>query len=551
MPMVEVSLPDLERLVGIKLSEKDIVNSLEMMKGEIEELTEDALVFEASHDRPDLFSAEGLGRAISYIMEVRKPRKYRVAPPTTFLDISQAPKYRPYAYLAIVRNVELDDEGVKQLFQLQEKLHSAYCGDRSLVSIGLYDLDKIVPPIRYLEVEESTFIPLGESKEMTLKEILEHTDKGFRYKHLVKEGGYPLLTDSRGEVLSFPPIINSEMNKVTEETRNILIDVTGTEPNLMMKVLNVVTTSVAERGNNVIIEAVEIRGGEAPHNVAPDLEGEEVSVAHDSIQKLLGYSLNRVSVQNILQKMGYVARVEDDFYEVWIPPYRIDVHGEVDVVEDIAIGYGYSNIPLSRTPPSPTLGFNHPIERFSSLLRDFMVGMGLQEVLNFMLIDEDVLNMFSGGKHVKLVNPKMKQYSALRNSIIPSLLISAVINYEKVSTLEIFEVGDVVQLDNGVPTTERMVGFLLMGDKYTLTDGLVIAKTLTQALGGTYRAEGAEIPGFIKGRTAKIYVNDIAVGHVGELDPALTTELGVMKPVIAGEISLNLLRKVLLGFSSQ
>ena len=108
-----------------------------------------------------------------------------------------------------------------------------------------------------------------------------------------------------------------------------------------------------------------------------------------------------------------------------------------------------------------------------------------------------------------------------------------------------------MQHDNDVPTTERRVGFLLMGDKYTLTDGLVIAKTLTQALGGTYRAEGAEIPGYIKGRTAKIYVNDMAVGHVGELDPALTTELGVRKPVIAGEISLNLLRKVLLGFSSQ
>jgi phenylalanyl-tRNA synthetase beta subunit (EC 6.1.1.20) len=257
MPTIKVSLSDISSIAGVELTLDKLREVIEVLKGEVEEVEGGYVSIELNYDRPDLFSAEGLGRAIGVYLGSRGLPRYSVNGPATRLDLSKAPSYRPYAYMAIVRNVELSDEAIRQLFQLQEVLHRDYGGDRRLVSIGLYDLDTLKPPFGYIAVKEATYRPLDYREEMTLTEVLEATEKGRAYSSLVKPGEYPLLVDSEGRVLSFPPILNSEDTKVTESTRNILIDVTGVEPELMKRVLNVMVTSVAERSRNPVIESVE------------------------------------------------------------------------------------------------------------------------------------------------------------------------------------------------------------------------------------------------------------------------------------------------------
>lgn len=547
MPIVEVSIPDLERLSRTALSHEKILEILELMKGEVEELEGDKLVFEASHDRPDLFSAEGLGRSIGLITGSRKPHKYNVDAPGTFLDVSEAPAYRPYAFLAIVKNLELDDESLKQLFQLQEKLHITYCKDRELVSIGLYDLDKLKPPFRYVAVKDASYVPLGYAEEMTLEEILKNTDKGREYAHLVRRGNYPLLTDSEGQILSFPPILNAEYNKVTEETRNVVIDVTGTEPYLMLRVLNIVVTSVAERSTSPVIESVRIIGTREDTQIeeTPQLLGKEITVSRHEIRRVLGFDIEIDEVTRILERMGFIASASGDEINVWIPPYRVDVHGVPDIVEDIAIGFGYNRIETYAPPPTH-FGLKHPVERFSDVIRDVMSGLGMQEVVNFMMTDSEVLELVTDSKYVNVLNPKMKTYSAIRNSMLPSLLLAAKVNYERVNTLEIFEVGDVVEVrDTGEAESVRKVGFLLMGDGYTLTDGLVVVKSLIVTLGAEFATSKTSSKAYIEARAANVMANGIKVGEVGEVHPSILVSLGIRKPVVAGEIYLGRLREAL------
>ncbi len=549
MPIVEVSIPDLERISRTALTHEKILEIMELMKGEIEELEGEKLVFEASHDRPDLFSAEGLGRSIGLITGSRRPHKYRVVKSGTFLDVSDAPAYRPYAFLAIVRNLELDDESLKQLFQLQEKLHITYCKNRELVSIGIYDLDKLKPPFRYAAVKEASYVPLGYAEEMTLDEILKNTDKGREYAHLVHKGNYPLLTDSEGQILSFPPILNAEHNKVTEETRNVVIDVTGTEPYLMLKVLNIVVTSVVERSTNPVIESVMIKGSREDTQIkeTPQLIGKEITVGTHDIRGLLGFDIGVSEAARILEKMGYIANASGDEINVWIPPYRVDVHGVPDVVEDIAIGFGYNKIETFAPPPTH-FGLKHPIERFSDVVRDIMSGLGMQEVVNFMMTDYEVLDLVTDDKYVSVLNPKMKTYSAIRNSMLPSLLLAARVNYERVNTLEIFEVGDVVEVRNsGEAESIRKVGFLLMGDGYTLTDGLVAVKSLILTLGAEFSTSKTSSKAYIEARAANVIANGAEVGEVGEVHPSILVSLGIKKPVVAGEIYLDRLREALLN----
>ncbi len=543
MPIVEVSLTDLQRLAMKSINSEDLLKALELMKGEVEEVSGDSIVFEASHDRPDLFSAEGLGRALRYLLEVEEPPSTPpVSDDVAELRIVNPPEYRPYAYISIVKGVRLDDEAIRQLFQLQEKLHATYCRDRALVSIGLYDLDKVKPPIVYTSVSEGRYVPLGYSEEMSLKEILEKTEKGVKYAHLVKEGEYPLLTDSEGQVLSFPPILNAEWNKVTPETKNVIIDVTGTEPHLMMRVLNVVTYAVLERsyGRGLIVRARIVGGApDNPYPVTPYLEGKSFSVHVDDVESLLGLRVSVEDMPALLKRMGYaITSATADGVKVWVPPYRVDVHGVVDIVEDLAISYGYNDLPTETLPPTHFSG-RSSIERLTMVARDLMVGLGFDEVVNFMLIDPDILRLVTDDPFITVANPKMKTYSALRNCMLASILITGKVNSERMGEVEVFEVGDYVIPKQSGAESVRGMAFLLMGDKYTLTDGLVIVKSIALTLGLGYRFAPYDGRPYIRGRAAKVFLNNTEVGRVGEVHPEVLVKLGLTKPVVAGEINLT------------
>lgn len=540
MPVVEVRLWDVARVADMDISLEDLERVLTVLKAEVGEVSDDTLTYEASHDRPDLYSAEGLGRAAAIYMGRRRQRRYEVRGPVTELDISAAPRYRPYAFLAIVRGVRLDDEAIRQLFQLQEKLHLSHCGDRALVSIGLYDLDKLRPPFRYVAVEDAEFVPLGHDGPMSLGEVLKRTEKGAKYAHLVRKGEYPLLVDSSGEVMSFPPILNSETNRVTEETRNVVIDVTGTEPWLMLKVLNIVTTSVLERGyGEAVAESVRIVGAEGVPESTPDLSGLVLRVGLRDVSDLIGWigSVNDVKV--VLERMGYsVEEASKDAVVAWAPPWRVDVMSWVDVAEDIAAGYGYGRLRPEALPPTHW-GREHLLERVSSVVRDVMLGMGFNEVVNYMLIDANLLRGLGYGRFVEIENPKMMTYSAVRPSLLPSMILTVKENAGLTPPLKVFEVGDAVTLEGREPTTYRGLGFAIANTKLSLTDGLVAVKALFRALGAEVSLRPGETPVTIPGRTASIIVNEREVGVVGEVHPRVLNALGIEYPVVAGELVLN------------
>ena len=125
---------------------------------------------------------------------------------------------------------------------LQDKLDQTNGRNRQKTSIGIYNLDLIKPPIDYTAVkpEEVSFVPLGFSEKMSLDEIFEQHPKGIEYGHIVKKNPlYPMLFDNEGKVLSFPPIINSnDLGKITEQSRNLLIEVTGTLHKTVLNTLN-------------------------------------------------------------------------------------------------------------------------------------------------------------------------------------------------------------------------------------------------------------------------------------------------------------------------
>ncbi|MET1159598.1 MAG: phenylalanine--tRNA ligase subunit beta [Thermoprotei archaeon] len=553
MPVIRIMKWDLERLVGRKFSTEEILDLLPRVKCEIELIEKDIIEYEATHDRPDLYSVEGLARSIRYLL--RLPVQ-----PIEFIDegykaYSEEIPQRPYAAFGIVRDLDLDDEAVKQIMQLQEKLATTYGRRRRKASIGVYDLDKIKLPVYYelRDPDNTRFVPLDETREMSLREILEKTEKGREYGWIIREWPkYPVLRDSENRILSLVPIINSEETRVTEETTSVLIDSTGTDASTVIDMVTIMATSIAERSKSRRVYIVETIIPNGTSIRAPREKGPVIKALLNNINKLLGLNLSMETAIELLHRMGFEKiSTKGDELIVEIPPYRIDVKNWVDLAEDIAMAYGYDRLGVEaiELPPATHPGRIHPLEYLSRVFRKILVEYGFIEVANYMMSNPFIqAELFGSSSEIVTVqNPKMEKYTGLRIWLTPGLLEVIARNQEREREIRIFEIGDVVIPDKEYETgarSERRVGIAISHDKATLTDGLAITSVIIEAIGKKPVYEKTEIPGLLKERTAEIIVDNEKIGFVGEIHPRILKRLGIEKPVVVSEITLNKLLDV-------
>jgi len=555
MPVIRVSKKDVEKLLGRELSKEEILDLLPRLKCEVESVNDDIIEYEATHDRPDLFSAEGLARGLRYLLGL-KSKPFKIIDSKYEAYAENIPR-RPYIAFAIVKDVELDDEAVRQLMQLQEKLASTYGRNRRKASIGVYDLDKFKMPV-YYELRDplkTSFTPLNHDIEMNLVEILEKTDKGVEYGWLIKDWDkYPVIRDSTGKILSMPPIINSEDTKVTVETRNILIDSTGTDPDIVVDLVTIMAYNIAERSVKNEIYIVKTIYPDGKVVKAPRRSRNYVRLDVSKASEYLGIQLDVNVIVDCLKRMGYrgIWLVKGRELEVLIPPYRLDVKNWIDLVEDIAIAYGYDKIGSEafEIPPVNQIGRIHPLEKLSKTLRMILANHGYVETVSYMMSNPEIqVKLFNReDEMITVSNPKMEKYTGLRIWLVPNLVETVLLNKEKEKEIKIFEIGDVVypcrESDTGA-CSERRLGIAISHDKATLTDGLAIVNSILETLGLNPVYAKKEVKGLLPERTASITINNVEVGFVGEIHPSILARIGVENPVVVAEISLNKLLDLL------
>ena len=526
MPVVEYSLWDLERLIRAKAEEiLRVIGS--RVKGELESVEGDRVRFEATHDRPDHFSAEGVARTVKGLLgiELGSP-KYELV--ESGVEVSwDLIEERPMAVMAAVYGVELDDEAIRQLIQLQEKLHATYGRNRRSVAIGLYDLDRIRPPIRYTRVSpDDEYVPLGFDKSVRIREILERHEKGIAYGSLIRRDAPPALVDSAGQIMVVVPVLGSECCRITESTRNILIDVTGSDVDLLNKVLNVVLYALLERSKARRVGLVK-----TPIGVFPRLDPIKIEISARQISKYVGVEIGEKRLIELLA----MSRIDYIDGTAHVPPYRVSILHWVDVAEDVAIALGYDIIP--REPPlQPTRGSPLDIEEVSSLVRKALLTLGLSEYVHYILAPSHLFDVL-GMKFVKVLNAVSENYDAVRPAIWPILVLAM----NKWGVRKAFELGDVVP----GPYTERRVAIAVMGDGITVTDAASIVNALVKTLGVEAKYVNAVLDWFIEGRSALIEACNSTIGAIGEVSPDALTRIGVHVPVAVAELSIDALTRCL------
>ncbi|MDI9643589.1 MAG: phenylalanine--tRNA ligase subunit beta, partial [Candidatus Verstraetearchaeota archaeon] len=452
---------------------------------------------------------------------------------------------RPFIVSAAIRGVSLQSDALKQIMQLQEKLHNTYGAKRKKASIGVYDLDKISPPLTYIALppDEIAFIPLECSSPMSGREILETTSKGKEYGGIISGSPlYPLLVDSEGTVLSMPPIINSEDTRVSESSTNILIDVTGLDHKSINTCLNIMTTSALERGG--LLQSVEIRYPKES-KTTPELKETIEKVSLSTVRSVSGMEFTQEELRILLKRMGHKPEVlGKDLLSVNVPPYRVDVIHEYDLIEDIIISYGLNKIG-SEQPKVLTFGKRAEGSRLKSRVRDLMIGMGFLEVATYLLSNYDVMvkrSLLPDRPLVRIANPVSSEYTVMRDVLIPKLLQFLSSNTHVDYPQKIFEYGALVQLNNGVPRTVQHLGALVSDDHVSFEEIQAVAYSLFKNLSKNVKFERMSSNIFIEGRAAKIKLEELEVGILGEVNPQVLLNFGLTNPVAAMEVDVSRLK---------
>jgi len=534
--MAVITLPYkyLERLT--KADRKTIIEKVPLIGSDIERIEEDHVDVEFFPDRPDLFSPEGVARAMrGYLgIETGVP-SYPVKP--SGISFTVDPKLagiRPVLGAAVIRDVSFDDESIQSIMSLQESLHWAVGRGRSKVAIGIHDMDTVKPPFRYLASPRSRkFVPLDYTEEMTMDEILERHPKGRDYAKIVKDFPlFPLIVDRDDHVLSFPPIINGERTRVTIDTKNILLDTTGTDTRAVGVAVNIICTAMAEAG--ATIESVAIDGVQTP-TLAP--AEREVSVSECS--RILGVTLTPGSMAGYLRRMRFGAEpAGTDRVKVQVPCYRADIMHDWDIFEDVAIAYGYDKLE-SRPPKTFTVGKPHPVQVNAALVREVFAGLSYLEVMPFTLTNEDVLfrrmqrQERPGTLHV--MHPISIENTVVRTDLIPLLLEFLTINRRRELPQRLFTTGDVV-LD--CKTHQQAAGVSTHPDA-DFSEAYACVDAVLHELSVEYSVKESDDPAFIEGRRADIVVNGKTVGIFGEIHPAVLVAFELEHPVVAVELDLR------------
>ncbi len=531
------------------LEQPRIEDALLKMGVEIEEKDDNEVKLNITPNRPDLLDFNGICRAVLNFTGMRTPQEnfYRIkksSEPVLTIQVSQEMrKIRPYIAGIVVRNVDLSGNVLKYLINFTEKFADTYGRKRKKLAIGVHDLSKIKGNLTYTAVEEDSFVPLNETKKMKLSEIMESHDKGIAYSSTIsKKNGqrFPILKDSE-KILAFIPITNSEATKVTEKSTSLFIDITGTSINTINEAAALIACSFIDMGAEIGQVAIDYDGNA---DLTPTLDYDEMKLQLGSAKKTLGVDISEASVVGLANKMGYVAAQYGKSVLFYIPPYRVDVLNNQDIIEDMAIAYGYDKI-----VPLPVVGsadgLAQELMEYQNSVAEYMLGLGYTEAINTLLTNEkdEFDNMefhdYDRKSYISIAEAKTSMLTMIRKYIMPGLLGSLRNSAGETMPQRMFEIGSVFSLKNGAALEAISIGFVSEHSKANFSEIKGSVEALLGFLGMKgYSIVGHDDPSFIEGRSAEIRKGDSVIGVFGELHPKVLENFGLEEPVIAAEIKL-------------
>lgn len=530
---------------------------------------------EIKAERSDMVSLQGVARALRAYLEISpgmpkwQIKKLKNSEYEVNVDSSVA-KVRPYTVAAVIKGLKFDDKKIKEVIWVQEKLHQTIARQRKKGAIGIYPMETIKWPISYkaLKPEQIKFKPLEATKEMTGAEIIQKHPTGKEYAHLLSDKSiYPIFVDSNNEILSMPPVINSEKTgRVNEKTKDIFIECSGFDLNFLSDLLNILVTMFADMGGGIYsvdvnyknqisnqksIKSKKLNDKANKSKTYPDLTPYEKIVDVKTANNTIGFNLNSKEAQKLLKKMMYdIVSVNGDKIKVKVPRIRTDIWHEIDIIDDLTRAYGFNNLKPT-FPNVSTIGETLPLSDLKENLSELLMGLGFLETYTFGLTsieDQYVkMNLISEDKkpfkdYIPLKDSAEKGLNVIRTWMIPEQLKCLRNNMNNSLPQKIFDCNFVVIPNNSKDVLSENVmklSAMITNNVVTFTEIKQILDNLMLSLDIKITLEPIKHPSFLEGRTGKILVGKKEIGIIGEINPVVLQNFGLANPVVAFELNVD------------
>ena len=556
MPVINFKYDELFKQLGKTLDKEELIDILPMISSDVEYHDEEEVKVEFFPNRPDYYSIEGIVRALKGYLEIEVGMpEYQVTQTHNTITVDpELETIRPYVATCTIKDLTINEEELKNIMEFQEHLHWVIGRDRKKVAIGIHDLDKVAGPFYYKAADPKTtkFQALDTTEEQTLEEILQTHEKGKKYAHLLEDyDKYPLIVDRDSNIMSMPPIINSELTKLTTDTKNIFIDVTGTDLTAVTNTLNIITANLSENAGEIEDMTVEYLYHE--DITYPEFTPKKLTVNTQTASQYIGMPLTPQEIIETLEKTRFNAeQVDEENIEVTIPRYRIDILHPVDIIENIALGYGFNQLP-SQLPDFSTVANPDPKRQFDQILEQVMIGLGFTEIKSLMLTSEDQhytkLRKTVEEDRITVAQPITQDRTMIRKTLINSLLEFLEDNKHEDLPQKIFEIGDVGYIDKSQETqmkTVKKLAACLISSNANFTTIKSIVESFVSNMGFTMDLEDNDDTLFIEGRSAKFTTKAMDEktpftfkGYFGEIHPQVLENFQLEYPVICFEVEFG------------
>lgn len=538
------------------ITDDELADRISMLGTDLDDITENEIVVEIFPNRTDMLSEEGFGHALANF--IGKGSGYEeVSPVESEYELDVDPKMadvRPYTVAAVATGVKLDDESLRAIIQLQEKLHVSYGRKRAKAAIGIYPMEHIAWPISFTaqRPEQIVFTPL-EGEKMDARSMLETHPAGLKYGHLLKGHlFFPVFRDADDKVLSVPPIINSEeTGRITTKTTDVFIEVSGSHLVTLEKTLAVMVFSLQKLGATIHEVTVHYPDRDI---VTPSKTPQRIPADPKYLSKFLGFTPSEQQLTDLLGKMG----LGYDAGDALVPTYRTDVMHPIDIVEDIAIAYGYENF-TPEMPDIATIAQESPFEVFKRKVSYLLAGFGYQETQTYHLIPKPLQTEYAriDANIVELANPMNEEYDTLRSTVLLSLLDVLAKNRNVQMPRNVYEVGRVflagAETETGVAEHDELA-VALEDDDASFTTAQQIIDTVLSRFSQKYEfMETASDEAwwhnlFLESRRAHVVSDRHVIGEIGEVHPDVLRAFGIHHPVVAVRLNIEeLFRLVMRG----
>jgi phenylalanyl-tRNA synthetase beta chain len=545
MPVVDFTFDRMNKFFPGKRLD-DILQILPFIGVDIEGIDDDSAVrIEYNPNRPDFSSDYGIARALKGLLEIETgiPEFTLSGRSGCAIKVDKSTKQvRPFIVSLVAKNGKLDEETIKQLIAMQEDLQNVIGRRRIKASIGIHNSDSIKFPVTYKTVKDDfSFIPLGDSESHSIQYILKESDLGIRYGYILqKSNTYPIILDAENNVLSFPPIVNSNLTKMGTSTKNLFVEVTANNPKAADDVLSVMAMALYDAGFE--IQTVSIDNSDGRNNETPKMDPSNIKVEIGYVNRIVGLKLKAPDILKCLKKSRLDGKVVSGQIMCTIPRYRTDILDRTDLVEEVVVGYGIYN--LRTTMPSSGLsGKRNYLSNCLDIVREVMTGLGILEVVNFNLVSRKIHYQFMGmPEHDNILTAeqtKSIEHEILRESLIPSLIQSLSHNIHEEYPQKLFEIGKVFQYGDSIQEYWNL-GVVVAHSKASYSEAKSIVQTFLKTSFGKDIVTTSNIKTIlVQGRSSDIIVDGLTVGYIGEIKPTIGDNFKLRVPVVAAELNLS------------